>query len=329
MIQKKLVLGIIIGTRYIIYVISILITCLILSSCTSSDKSNDIVNKIAVVISTQNNPWFVVLGETAKQCSEDLGYEAVIFYSQNNLLKETEHFDNIITSGFKTILFNPTDEKGSVANVKAAKEAGIPVFCMDRKIDASNLAVSQIRSDNYSGCVLLGQHFVKTLGRKGSYVELLGLLGDNNTWTRSKGFHSVVDNYHDLKMVDQQTGEFDRNKAMDVMESMLQAYPNIDAVFCGNDEMAMGAYQAVLAAGKTDQIKVFGFDGAADVIDAIRDGKIEATVMQFPKTMAKIAAEYADRYIKGERNFNQKVPVPVELVTKENVDNYKGFGKAN
>ena len=320
--------------QLIIYVIGILITSLFLSSCSSPDQSNtgkssDDVNKIAVVISTLNNPWFVVLGETAKQRAEELGYEAVIFDSQNNSSKETEHYDNIIASGFKAILFNPTDAKGSVVNVKAAKEAGIPVFCMDREIDANDLAVSQILSDNYSGCVLLGQHFVKKLDGKGTYVELLGLVGDNNTWNRSKGFHSVVDNYPDLKMVAQQTGEFDRNKAMEVMESMLQANPNIDAVFCGNDAMAMGAYQAVRAAGKEDKIMIFGFDGAADVVDAIRDGKIEATGMQFPKTMAKTAAEYADRYIKGERDFSQKIPVAVELVTKENVGKYIAYGKAN
>jgi ribose transport system substrate-binding protein len=284
--------------------------------------------RVAVVISTLNNPWFVVLADAAKKRAEELGYDAVVFDSQNNPSKETEHFDNIITSNYKAILFNPTDAKGSVANVKAAKEAGIPVFCMDREIDVKDLAVSQILSDNYSGCVLLGQDFVKRLKGKGTYVELLGIVGDNNTWNRSRGFHSVVDTYPDLKMVAQQSGEFDRNKAMEVMESMLQAHPGINAVFCGNDAMAMGAYQAVLAAGKADKILIYGFDGAADVVDAIRDGKIVATGMQFPKTMAKTAAEYADRHIKGERDFQQKVPVAVELVTKENVDKYVSYGKA-
>lgn len=284
--------------------------------------------RVAVVISTLNNPWFVVLADAAKQRAEELGYEAVVFDSQNNPSKETEHFDNIITSNYKAILFNPTDAKGSVANVKAARGADIPVFCMDREIDVKEMAVSQILSDNYSGCVLLGQDFVKRLKGKGTYVELLGIVGDNNTWNRSRGFHSVVDNYPDLKMVAQQTGEFDRNKAMEVMESMLQAHPTVDAVFCGNDAMAMGAYQAVLAAGKADKILIYGFDGAADVIDAIREGKVVATGMQFPKTMARTAAEYADQYIKGQRDFQQKVPVAVELVTKENVGNYVSYGKA-
>jgi ribose transport system substrate-binding protein len=315
--------------QIIICLVSFFTVSLFLFSCSSSDKSGE-PDKVAVVISTLNNPWFVVLGETAKKHAEKLGYKAVIFDSQNNPSKETEHFENIIASGFKAILFNPTDAKGSVANVKAAKNAGVPVFCMDREIDASGLAVSQILSDNYSGCVLLGQYFVKKLNSKGAYAELLGLVGDNNTWNRSKGFHSVVDNYPDLKMVTQQTGEFDRNKAMVVMESMLQAQPDIDAVFCGNDAMAMGAYQAVLAAGKTDEVMIFGFDGAADVVDAIRDGKIEATGMQFPKIMARTAAEYADKYVKGgRRDFSQKVPVAVELVTKENVDKYIAYGKVN
>ncbi|HEY4786227.1 MAG TPA: D-ribose ABC transporter substrate-binding protein [Bacteroidales bacterium] len=297
------------------------------TGCKSCASKNEGKPKVAVVISTLNNPWFVVLGETAKQRATELGYEAVIFDSQNNPSKETEHFDNIIASGYKAILFNPTDANGSIVNVKAAKDAGIPVFCMDREINSKDAATSQILSDNYSGCVLLGEYFVKKLNGKGKYVELLGIVGDNNTWNRSKGFHSVVDRYPDIKMVAQQSADFDRNKAMEVMESMLQAHPDINAVFCGNDAMAMGAYQAIFAANKTGQIKIFGFDGAADVIDAIKEGKIEATGMQFPKTMARTAAEYADEYIKGKHDFPQKVPVAVELVTKDNAQNYIPYGK--
>ncbi len=278
--------------------------------------------RMAVVISTLNNPWFVVLGESAKARAEELGYEAVIFDSQNNSSKETEHFDNIIASGFKAILFNPTDANGSVVNVRAAKAAGIPVFCMDREINARGVATSQILSDNYYGCVQLGQRFVERVGETGKYAELLGLVGDNNTWNRSRGFHAVVDLYPGLEMVAQQSADFDRNKAMEVLESILQAHPDIVAVFCGNDAMAMGAYQAVLAAGKAKQIKIFGFDGAEDVLLAIRDGKIEATGMQFPVVIARAAAELADRWLTGDRDFTEKMPVVVEMVTADNVDQY-------
>jgi ribose transport system substrate-binding protein len=283
--------------------------------------------KIAVVISTLNNPWFVVLGDTAKARAIELGYDATIFDSQNDTAKEAANFENIIASDYKAILFNPTDANGSIANVQKAKAAGIPVFCIDREINSTNAAASQMLSDSYAGCVKLGQFFVKTVGQEGEYAELLGIVGDNNTWNRSKGFHSVIDRYPGLKMVAQQSGEFDRAKGLEVMESILQAHPNIKAVFCGNDAMAMGAYQALVTSGKDKQVKVFGFDGADDVVKMIAEGRITATGMQFPKTMARKSAEFADEYIKGKRDFPQKVPVAVELVTQENVSKYGDYGK--
>ena len=299
---------------------------LLFIQCKNATKSNG-PKKVAIVISTLNNPWFVFLGETAAARAKALGYDAKIFDSQNNTALESDHFENIIVSGFDAILFNPTDANGSVANVLKAKTAGIPVFCMDREINSPDAATSQILSDSYSGSVAIGKYFTQELHKKGNYVELLGLVGDNNTWARSKGFHSVVDNYPNLKMVAQQSADFDRNKAMEVMESILQAHPGIDGVFCGNDAMAMGAYQALVSAGKSDKIKVFGFDGAEDVITAISEKKVVATGMQFPKVMAETAAEFADQYIKGKRDFPKKIPVAVELVTANNINDYIAYGK--
>ncbi|HEY1661609.1 MAG TPA: D-ribose ABC transporter substrate-binding protein [Verrucomicrobiae bacterium] len=283
--------------------------------------------KIAVVISTLNNPWFVVLAQTAKDRADELGYDATIFDSQNDTAKEAANFDDLIAAGYQAILFNPTDANGSVANVLKAKAAGIPVFCIDREINSTNAATSQMLSDSYSGSVKIGEYFIKTVGQQGEYAELLGIVGDNNTWNRSKGFHSVVDRFPGLKMVAQQSADFDRAKGLDVMTSILQAHPDIKAVFCGNDAMAMGAYQALVATGKDRQVKVFGFDGADDVVKLIAQGKIEATGMQFPKVMARKSAEFADAYLKGKRDFPQKIPVPVELVTQANVAKYSDYGK--
>jgi ribose transport system substrate-binding protein len=306
------------------YQLKLLLILIIISGtfgCSDKPKKES-ANKIAVVISTLNNPWFVVLAESAAGRAKELGYEAQIFDSQNDPAKEAEHFDNIVAMGYKAILFNPTDADGSVLNVKRAKAADIPTFCMDREINSRDAATTQLLSDNFTGCVKLGQYFVKQLNKKGNYVEILGLVGDNNTWNRSNGFHSVVDEFPELKMVAQQSADFDRNKAMDVMETIMQANPSIDAVFCGNDAMAMGAYQAVLAAGKADKVKVFGFDGADDAVLGIAEGKIAATVMQFPVLMSRTSADLADEYIKGKRDFNTKTPVEVVLITPENVKNY-------
>lgn len=296
------------------------------AKATPSAESNGKPGKIAVVVSTLNNPWFVVLAETAKARALELGHEAVVFDSQNDPAIEASHFDDLLAAGYDAVLFNATDSEGSVASVRKAKVKGVPVFCIDREINADDAAAAQILSDNYAGCVELGQYFVETVGEEGAYAELLGILGDNNTTNRSEGFHSVVDSFPGLTMVAQQSADFDRSKAMEVTESILQGNPEIKAIFCGNDAMAMGAYQAVASAGASDRIAVFGFDGAADVIDSIRDGKIAATAMQFPKTMAKQAAEYADEWIKGRRDFEQKIPVAVELVTKENIAEYVAYG---
>jgi ribose transport system substrate-binding protein len=283
--------------------------------------------RVAVVVSTLNNPWFVVLAETARDRAKELGYDATVFDSQNDPAKESAHFDNIVASRYAAVLFNCTDAKGSIANVRRAKAAGIPVFCMDREIEANDAAVSQVLSDNYSGCVALGQFFVEQVGESGKYVELLGIVADTNTWNRSKGFHSVVDRFPGLKMVAQQSADFDRSKALEVLESILQSHPDIDAVFCCNDAMAMGAYQALLAAGKASKVKVFGFDGADDVVKSVAEGKIAATVMQFPKTMARTVAENADKFIKGQKEFPQRVPVAVELVTRTNVAKFGDYGR--
>jgi ribose transport system substrate-binding protein len=310
---------------FILFVMVAFVTVLV-CGC-AKESPTEARKKIAVVVSTLNNPWFVVLKDAAKAKAEELGYDVDVFDSQNSPATEASHFDTIVDGKYAAVLFNPTDAEGSIASVKRAKAAGIPTFCMDRELSANDVAVSQILSDNFTGCVALGEYFVQKLDGKGTYVELLGLLGDNNTPNRSNGFHSVVDNYPDLKMVAQQTADFDRTRAMEVMESILQAHPDIDAVFCGNDAMAMGAYRALATAGKAKDVMVFGFDGAKDVIDAIEAGEIVATGMQFPKTMARMAAESADQYINGKRDFPRKVPVAVELVTQDNIAKYTAYGR--
>lgn len=297
-----------------------ILVAFIFSNC--SKQKDQERPKIAVVISTLNNPWFVVLAESASQYAKELGYETKIFDSQNNPATESDNFESLISSGYDAILFNPTDADGSISNILKAKEAGVPVFCMDREVNDNDASTSQILSDNYSGCVEIGIEFVKSLKERGKYVEIIGLVGDNNTWARSGGFHSVVDRFPDLKMVAQQSGDFDRNKAMEVLETIMQAHQDIDAVFCGNDAMALGAYQALLSAGKADKVKIFGFDGADEVVEKIADGKIVATGMQYPKIMAKTAAKYADEYFNGKREFPQRIPVEVEMITKANAKNY-------
>ncbi len=177
--------------KLLLFITVILVLTLLAFGCKQKrpeqvgDDESKSKKKIAVVISTLNNPWFVVLGNTAKERAEQLGYEAIIFDSQNDTAKESDHFDNIIAGDYTAILFNPTDADGSIANVRKSKEAGVPTFCIDREINANDVAVTQILSDNYTGCIELGQYFVKKMNGKGKYVELLGILGDNASFSKA------------------------------------------------------------------------------------------------------------------------------------------------
>ena len=164
-----------------IILMAVAFAALILSGC-SKEPQASAKKKVAVVISTLNNPWFVVLKDAARVRAEELGYDVDVFDSQNSPAAEASHFDTIIDGKYAAILFNPTDAEGSIASVKRAQDAGIPTFCMDREISASDVAISQILSDNFAGCVALGEYFVQKVGEKGTYVELLGLLGDKNTF---------------------------------------------------------------------------------------------------------------------------------------------------
>jgi ribose transport system substrate-binding protein len=153
---------------------SAIFLCLLFVFGCKQHTSMDNKKKVAVIVSTLNNPWFVVLAQTAATQAESLGYETKIFDSQNNTSLEADNFENAIASGFNAILFNPTDADGSVVNALKAKVAGIPVFCMDREINSTVAATSQILSDNYSGCVAIGKYFVEQMEKKG---KLRG-----NTW---------------------------------------------------------------------------------------------------------------------------------------------------
>jgi ABC-type sugar transport system substrate-binding protein len=275
--------------------------------------------RVAIVVSTLDNPYFVILANTAAQEAQRLGYRATIFDSQDDPAKEASTFENVIAAGYSAVLLNATDDEGSVGNAMMAMHAHIPVFTMDRAIQSDQATVTQVVSDNYVGAVEVGQYFVRQLQGHGRYVELLGLVGDNNTWIRSNGFHSVVGRYPGLKMVAQQSADFDRSRALSVMDSILQAHPDIDAVFCDNDTMALGAYQALLAAHLDHAVRVFGFDGSADGVAAVEAGHLDATAMQYPALIARLAAQFADKYLRGERNLPPRMLVAVSLVTRPNV----------
>ena len=253
---------------------------------------------IAIITPSHDNPFFKAEADGAAAKAKELGYEVMVLVHDDDANKQNELFDSAIAAGVKAIILDNAGADASVAAVQKAKDAGIPSFLIDREITATGVAVSQIVSNNYQGAQLGAEEFVKLMGEAGDYAELIGKESDTNAGIRSKGYHDVIDQYPDLKLVASQTANWSQTEAYSVMESMLQANPGIKGVISGNDTMAMGAWAALEAAGRTDVI-VVGFDGSNDVRDSILKGGIKATVLQPAYAQAQMAVEQADKVIAG------------------------------
>jgi erythritol transport system substrate-binding protein len=284
---------------------------------------------IAIITPSHDNPFFKAEAVGAEAKAKELGYEALVLVHNDDANKQSQLIDTAIGRGAKAIILDNAGADASVAAVQKAKSAGIPSFLIDREINATGVAVAQIVSNNYQGAQLGGQEFVRLMGETGSYAELVGKESDTNAGIRSKGYHDVLDDYPNLKMVAQQSANWSQTEAYSKMESILQANPNIKGVISGNDTMAMGAYAALAAAGKEDVI-VVGFDGSNDVRDSIKSGGIKATVLQPAYAQAQKAVEQAHAFIKTSKApAEEKQLMDCVLITAKNAPQLETFTLKN
>jgi erythritol transport system substrate-binding protein len=280
---------------------------------------------IAIITPSHDNPFFKAEADGAAAKAKELGYATMVLVHDDDANKQNELFDSAIAAGVKAIILDNAGADASVAAVQKAKDKGIPSFLIDREITTTGVAVSQIVSNNYQGAQLGAEEFVKLMGEKGNYAELLGKESDTNAGIRSQGYHDVIDQYSDMKLVAKQTANWSQTEAYTVMESMLQAHPDIKGVISGNDTMAMGAYAALEAAGRKDVI-VVGFDGSNDVRDSIKKGGIKATVLQPAYQQAQNAVEQADKFIKtGKTGLEEKQLMDCILINAGNAEKLETF----
>lgn len=268
---------------------------------------------IGLSISTQNNPFFVTLKEGAEKAAAEAGAELIVVDAQDDTAKQISGIEDLIQKKVDVILINPTDGDAVVTAVEAANDANIPVITVDRAANGGTV-VSHIASDNVKGGQMAGDYILEALGGKGNIVELQGTAGTSAARDRGEGFHKSVDGKDGVKVVASQPADFDRAKGLSVMENILQSNGDIQAVFAHNDEMALGALQAIEAAGKKDII-VVGFDATADAVSAVNAGTLAATVAQKPEAIGQKAIETAVKVAGGE-TVETAIPVELELVTK-------------
>jgi erythritol transport system substrate-binding protein len=284
---------------------------------------------IAIITPSHDNPFFKAEADGAEAKATELGYETTVLVHDDDPNKQSELFDTVIAQGVKAIILDNAGADASVAAVQKAKDAGIPSFLIDREITETGVAVSQIVSNNYQGAQLGAEEFVALMGEEGKYAELVGKESDTNAGIRSQGYHDVIDQFPDMEMVAQQTANWSQTEAYTVMESMLQANPDIKGVISGNDTMAMGAWAALEAAGRTDVI-VVGFDGSNDVRDSILAGGIKATVLQPAYEQAQLAVMQADQYLKtGSTGLDEKQLMDCVLINADNAGSLETFALAD
>ncbi|WP_373754782.1 D-ribose ABC transporter substrate-binding protein [Jeotgalibaca porci] len=268
---------------------------------------------VGVSISTLNNPFFVSLEEGINNLAEENGTKIKSLDAQNDTAKQTNDVDDLIQQGVDILLINPVDSSAITPAVESANAKGIPVITIDRSSESGKI-LALVASDNVEGGEMAAEYIKQISGENVETVQLEGVPGASASRERGKGFMNIAE--ESLNVIDSQTANFDRAEGLTVMENMLQANPNIKAVFAQNDEMALGAIEAIKAAGLSGSIQVVGFDGTEDGINSVKAGVLSATVAQQPEEMGRLALQAAFDHFAGI-TIDEYIPSPLELITKD------------
>ena len=279
---------------------------------------------MTIIVNDPSNPYWLTEGKVAAAEAVKLGYTTSVGAHKGDTNTESNLIDTAVTNHSVAIILDPANASGSVGAVKKAIAANIPVFLVNAEINQEGLAKAQLVSNNAQGASLGAQRWVKVVGQKGNYVELLGSPSDNNAATRSNGYETVLTQYPDLKKVGAQVANWDRTQGHDKMQNLLQAHPDILGVISGNDEMALGAIAALKEAGKLSSIKVGGFDGSPDAVSAIKAGELQYTVLQPVAVFSAKAVDEANSYLKTGKTgaASEKQLFNCVLITKANTSKF-------
>jgi erythritol transport system substrate-binding protein len=292
----------------------------------TASSAKPAAGKLMVIITpSHTNPFFAAEATIANREAKKLGYATLVLSHNDDPNLQSQQIDSAISRHAAAIVLDNAGADATIASVVKAKKAGVPVFLIDREINRSGLAVAQLVSNNFQGAVLGATYFAKLMGAKGPYAELTGKASDTNAGVRSKGYHSVLDPLKGLKLVAKQTANWDQTQAFNVVQTMLQAHPEIKGIISGNDTMALGAVAALKAAHRTD-VKVVGLDGSPDAVSSILKHGMNATVLQPIANFSKLAVDEANTYIKtGKTGKPEKQLLPCFLITPANAKRVHAF----
>jgi len=296
-----------------------------IAACNRATPGTDARPRVGLVLKTLNSPFFIDMQRGAEEAAKRLNVDLVVQAADRevDVERQMQIIENLIQARVGALAITPSGSREVVPAIGKANAANIPVVIVDTRLDPKAAAdagvkiVSFIGSDNFRGGQLIGEYVVTASSGKANVAILEGIPGHETGDSRVKGFKDAIKSSPGVVIVASQPGNWERDQGFTVFQNILQAHPGVDTVFACNDVMALGAIEAIAAAGKTGKIRVLGFDAIQDARRALEAGTMAATVAQFPDQMGRIAVENAVKALKGEA-VPPENGVPIELVTKEN-----------
>ena len=293
--------------------------------CAFAGCSNrNVKHKITVGITYQNlqNEFIINIQDAVREKAKELDIELIELDSQGKAENQISQVENFIARGVDAIILNPFDKEGSAPAVDIAVREHKPIVVLNAIVSNLEKADAYVGSEDAEAGRIATNCIVKLLNGKGNIAIIHGPNGHSAEVQRTEGIKQVLKEYPETNVVAEQTANWDRTQALNLMENWLASGRKIDAVIAQNDEMALGAYKAIEAAGKNKEILVIGIDAIQDALKAVIEGQLVGTVFQNAREQGGLAVELANKLIKGEV-ISHNHYIPFQLVTKENVDKFK------
>ncbi len=287
---------------------------------TTATGSNTSGKTVGFAVSTLNNPFFVAMQKGVQSEAQKDGVTVAVENGNNDAATQLNQIQDLIQKKVGAIILNPVDSQSLSAAVELANKANIPVITLDRSVNSGKVATF-IASDSVEAGKDAADQLIKALNGKGQVVELQGVMGTSAEIDREKGFDQEIATAPGIQVVAKQTAKFDRSEAMNVMQNLLQAHPDVKGVFAQNDEMALGALKAIQQAGKSG-ISIIGIDGEQEAVNDVNNGTMYADIAQQPEQEGVLGVDYAKKLIDSQ-SVSSTVSSPLQLVNKGS--NFKGF----
>jgi ribose transport system permease protein len=285
---------------------------------------------VAFVPKALNSPFWAAMQQAAEQEAAEQGVRLVSLAAdrETDVERQYQIIENLIQQQVDAILLSPAGSKELVPAIRKANDAGIPVLLLDTRIDqvAADSVGAQILtyigSDNFEGGAVAGRYLAKKLSGTGQVAIVEGISGHETADQRRLGFLDGIESHPNIQVVASQTANWERARAYTVAENLLQAHPELRAIFAANDEMALGALEAVDAAGRLDQIQIIGFDAIPDALANIGSGRLLGSVAQFPGEMGKLGVRHAVELLRNGEAPPVEVLTRVELIDRQNLGSF-------